>query len=394
MLAVEFLLVGILGAAIGCSSRGRSARRRDRRRRRDRGRRDRVVDRGAGHDLADPRRRGDTRAGPGAAQRDRGAVHRDRAAEAEGLHRRRPRAERVRVRPVAEEGRRRGHERAAEPHVAARARRRARARAVARPEPRRPGDHARGHDRRRARRRRRDLRPRLVLRRLGRRRQRRRRARVDRRRGPRRDPGVRRAHAVVRDLAPPRGAGRHQRGRARVADGLRKALEKLEADHTVLHHVSRATAHLWLETPLDDGRQQAARKSSTGCSTRTRRSPSASRSCASSKASTPTSAARSTRRSPACRSTSPSSRRRPTAVPAHGSGGAAARIARDRRRARRLAHDRRGRSRRWRSARRPPATHPAGTTPDAQTLRYWDGNGWLTWTATWNGHRWVQHRPA
>src|SRR6185369_11346941 len=30
-----------------------------------------------------------------------------------------------------------------------------------------------------------------------------------------------------------------------------KALEKLEADHTVIHHVSRSTAHLWLEAPLD-----------------------------------------------------------------------------------------------------------------------------------------------
>ena len=27
--------------------------------------------------------------------------------------------------------------------------------------------------------------------------------------------------------------------------GIRKALEKLEADHTVVHHVSRATAHLY-----------------------------------------------------------------------------------------------------------------------------------------------------
>jgi hypothetical protein len=34
--------------------------------------------------------------------------------------------------------------------------------------------------------------------------------------------------------------------------GIRKALEKLEADHTVVHHVSRATAHLWLVTPLRD----------------------------------------------------------------------------------------------------------------------------------------------
>jgi heat shock protein HtpX len=35
-------------------------------------------------------------------------------------------------------------------------------------------------------------------------------------------------------------------------DGLRKALEKLEADHTVLHHVSRATAQLWIVAPLHD----------------------------------------------------------------------------------------------------------------------------------------------
>src|SRR5262249_56053789 len=43
-------------------------------------------------------------------------------------------------------------------------------------------------------------------------------------------------------------------------DGLRKALEKLEADHTVLHHVSRATAHLWLVTPLHmEGKGRHAR---------------------------------------------------------------------------------------------------------------------------------------
>ncbi len=35
-------------------------------------------------------------------------------------------------------------------------------------------------------------------------------------------------------------------------DGIRKALEKLEADHTVVHHMSRATAHLWLVTPLQN----------------------------------------------------------------------------------------------------------------------------------------------
>ena len=33
--------------------------------------------------------------------------------------------------------------------------------------------------------------------------------------------------------------------------GLRKALEKLLADGTVVQHTSRATAHLWIESPLD-----------------------------------------------------------------------------------------------------------------------------------------------
>ncbi len=32
--------------------------------------------------------------------------------------------------------------------------------------------------------------------------------------------------------------------------GLRKALEKLEANHQVVHHQSQATAHLWIESPL------------------------------------------------------------------------------------------------------------------------------------------------
>jgi len=42
--------------------------------------------------------------------------------------------------------------------------------------------------------------------------------------------------------------------------GLRRALEKLEADHTVVHHVSRATAHLWLQEPLQkEGKGRHAR---------------------------------------------------------------------------------------------------------------------------------------
>jgi heat shock protein HtpX len=33
--------------------------------------------------------------------------------------------------------------------------------------------------------------------------------------------------------------------------GLRKALEKLLADDTIVRKTSRATAHLWIESPLD-----------------------------------------------------------------------------------------------------------------------------------------------
>ena len=37
----------------------------------------------------------------------------------------------------------------------------------------------------------------------------------------------------------------------REPGGIRSALEKLEADHTVLAHSSAATAHLWIESPLE-----------------------------------------------------------------------------------------------------------------------------------------------
>jgi len=38
--------------------------------------------------------------------------------------------------------------------------------------------------------------------------------------------------------------------------GLRSALEKLEADTTVIAHPSAATAHLWIESPLERGREE------------------------------------------------------------------------------------------------------------------------------------------
>jgi heat shock protein HtpX len=39
----------------------------------------------------------------------------------------------------------------------------------------------------------------------------------------------------------------------REPGSIRSALEKLEADHTVLSHSSAATAHLWIESPLERG---------------------------------------------------------------------------------------------------------------------------------------------
>lgn len=42
----------------------------------------------------------------------------------------------------------------------------------------------------------------------------------------------------------------------REPSGLRSALEKLEADTTVIAHPSAATAHLWIESPLERGRDE------------------------------------------------------------------------------------------------------------------------------------------
>ena len=121
-------------------------------------------------------------------------------------------------------------------------------------------------------------------------------------------------------------------------DGLRRALEKLEADHTVLHHVSRGDGAPLAGRAAAHRGQRARTRAATGCSTRTRRSTSASRSCASSKASTRTGAVRSTRPAPACPSTSPSSRRRPSSAR---NGVRARKRRRSRRRPLRPAHRRR-----------------------------------------------------
>ena len=86
--------------------------------------------------------------------------------------------------------------------------------------------------------------------------------------------------------------------------GLRKALEKLEADHTVIHHVSRATAHLWLEAPLRPRRRRSQSQAQPDvrlapAARRTHRDPAQAR-----RARPRTAAARSTRRAPASPSTS------------------------------------------------------------------------------------------
>jgi heat shock protein HtpX len=41
----------------------------------------------------------------------------------------------------------------------------------------------------------------------------------------------------------------------RYPPGLISALEKLKADQAVVHHATRATAQLWIESPLDRDRE-------------------------------------------------------------------------------------------------------------------------------------------
>ena len=46
----------------------------------------------------------------------------------------------------------------------------------------------------------------------------------------------------------------------RYPPGLISALKKLEDDHTVTHFASKATAHLWIEEPLDKESTQRGSK--------------------------------------------------------------------------------------------------------------------------------------
>jgi heat shock protein HtpX len=165
-------------------------------------------------------------------------------------------------------------------------------------------------------------------------------------------------------------------------DGLRKALEKLEADHTVVHHVSRATSQLWIVTPLH--KEGNARHARTNRLFDTH-PPLAERIAILRKlegldpngrgpvdetsTGVPVDLAKLTA----------STDRRTGAGP-----GAAA-----------LASPGGPASPASVAVGETPAGHPPGWYhADEQTLRYWDGSGWTDWSAKWNGRRWVQNRPA
>ena len=177
--------------------------------------------------------------------------------------------------------------------------------------------------------------------------------------------------------------------------GLRKALEKLEADHTVLHHVSRATAHMWLETPLKNDGDKKHAKINKMFDTHP---PLAERIAILRKLE----GLDPDKRGPVDESStgvpidltalSASTSRR--TGPATVAGAAAAPG---------LASARSSTTTEWMQGSASP-TGAAIPTPGQSapgwyhgeannTLRYWDGQGWNGWTAEWDGKKWVQ-QPA
>lgn len=175
-------------------------------------------------------------------------------------------------------------------------------------------------------------------------------------------------------------------------DGLRKALEKLEADHTVLHHVSRATAHLWIVTPLNLKGEGKHAKINNMFDTHP---PLGERIAILRK----------------LEGLDPSQRgpvdETATGVPidlAQLSASTGRRMVRQPMGAGAIATPATAASGNWMQGQQGPSA-PGGpatqtntpTTPgwyhaDATTLRYWDGKTWTNWSANWDGHRWVQSR--
>ena len=169
-------------------------------------------------------------------------------------------------------------------------------------------------------------------------------------------------------------------------DGIRKALEKLEADHTVVHHMSRATAHLWLVTPLrTQGDDKRAKLNSMFDS----HPPLAERIAILRRlegldpdgrgpvdetiTGVPVdldalSHAAERRSGPAPVMSGGLAVNTPTQPDATAAEGAPVTIP------------------------KPGASAPGWFRRDATTLRYWNGNVFTDWRATWNGTRWVQSR--
>jgi heat shock protein HtpX len=164
-------------------------------------------------------------------------------------------------------------------------------------------------------------------------------------------------------------------------DGLRRALEKLEADHTVTHHLSRATAHLWIVTPLEmEGKHQKAKTNRLFDT----HPPLAERIAILRKLE----GLDPDQRGPVDETstgvpvdlaelTASTDRRRATGALAGAAGLTSTATATA------PAHG------------ETPTGHPPGWYhADAQTLRYWDGTNWTDWSANWDGRRWVQNRPS
>lgn len=176
-------------------------------------------------------------------------------------------------------------------------------------------------------------------------------------------------------------------------DGLRRALEKLEADHTVTHHVSRATAHLWIVTPLEMAAKNQKAKTNKLFDTHP---PLAERIAILRKlegldpnergpvdetimgvpvdlAKLTASTDRRTAPGPASAAAlaSAATIAAPGATPTTAEADTSVAVG------------------------QAPTGHPPGWYhADAQTLRYWDGLQWTNWSAGWNGSRWVQRGPA
>jgi heat shock protein HtpX len=173
--------------------------------------------------------------------------------------------------------------------------------------------------------------------------------------------------------------------------GLRRALEKLEADHTVVNHISRATAHLWIESPLqnegNDRHAKANRLFDTHPPIAERIAvlrrlegldPEGRGPVDQTSTGVPVdleqlgeSAARRTQPLPSMQSIQPAD----TAGAQAAALGAAAVTPG------------------WVS--KDTVAAPVGKPPgwyhvDEQTLRYWQGVSWTMWFSTWNGKRWVQ----